>query len=133
MLLHSVALLNVTDCLGRVDKCFVPTDVLYKLALSRQLQPSQLVQYGLPIRKGFWALKSATSPPSEEATAKANRIARALRSIRRRRVNGDDGGNAGTSSSSVTTTDLQKIELRNKLGHRLLLLRQRQRTCKRLN
>ena len=38
-----------------VDKCFVPTDVLNQKARSRGLNPSQIVQYGLPIRKGFWA------------------------------------------------------------------------------
>jgi 1,2-diacylglycerol 3-beta-galactosyltransferase len=38
-----------------VDKCFVPSDALYNAARQRQLQPHQLVQYGLPIRKGFWS------------------------------------------------------------------------------
>mmetsp|Transcript_97356 Transcript_97356/g.272452 ORF Transcript_97356/g.272452 Transcript_97356/m.272452 type:complete len:479 (+) Transcript_97356:126-1562(+) len=38
-----------------VDKCFVPSDVLNEKALSRGLKPSQIVQYGLPIRKGFWS------------------------------------------------------------------------------
>jgi 1,2-diacylglycerol 3-beta-galactosyltransferase len=37
-----------------VDKCFVPTDVLNAKARSRGLNPSQIMQYGLPIRKGFW-------------------------------------------------------------------------------
>ena len=38
-----------------VDKCFVPSDVLYDCARDRKLQPSQLVEHGLPIRKGFWS------------------------------------------------------------------------------
>lgn len=38
-----------------MDKCFVPSDVLNEKARSRGLEPSQIVQYGLPIRKGFWA------------------------------------------------------------------------------
>lgn len=38
-----------------VDKCYVPSDVLYDKARDRKLQPSQLVEYGLPIRKGFWS------------------------------------------------------------------------------
>jgi len=38
-----------------VDKCFVPSDVLYQAALDRNIQPSQIVEYGLPIRKGFWS------------------------------------------------------------------------------
>ena len=37
-----------------VDKCFVPSDVLNEKAQSLGLNPSQIVQYGLPIRKGFW-------------------------------------------------------------------------------
>jgi 1,2-diacylglycerol 3-beta-galactosyltransferase len=37
-----------------VDKCFVPSDALYQVAKKRKLQDSQIVQYGLPIRKGFW-------------------------------------------------------------------------------
>lgn len=37
-----------------VDKCYVPTDALRKLAEGRRLSPSQIVQHGLPIRRGFW-------------------------------------------------------------------------------
>ncbi|CAB9507850.1 Monogalactosyldiacylglycerol synthase 2, chloroplastic [Seminavis robusta] len=37
-----------------VNKCFVPTDALYQCARDRNVQPDQLVQYGLPIRRGFW-------------------------------------------------------------------------------
>jgi 1,2-diacylglycerol 3-beta-galactosyltransferase len=41
--------------LNSIDKCFVPSDSLYQLARNRKLQPSQIFQYGLPIRKGFWS------------------------------------------------------------------------------
>ena len=34
--------------------CFVPSDALYTAARERKLQPEQITQYGLPIRKGFW-------------------------------------------------------------------------------
>jgi len=44
-----------------VDKCFVPTDVLYQIAVNRSLKPHQLIQYGLPIRKGFWSGKATGS------------------------------------------------------------------------
>lgn len=37
-----------------VDKCFVPSDALRKVALNRKLDPNQIIQHGLPIRKGFW-------------------------------------------------------------------------------
>jgi 1,2-diacylglycerol 3-beta-galactosyltransferase len=54
----------VTDLAGaypawfnpKVDKCFVPSDVLNQAARKRGLTSEQLVQYGLPIRKGFWAM-----------------------------------------------------------------------------
>mmetsp|Transcript_5371 Transcript_5371/g.5918 ORF Transcript_5371/g.5918 Transcript_5371/m.5918 type:complete len:471 (-) Transcript_5371:114-1526(-) len=38
-----------------VDQCFVPSDALYKLARDREIKSSKIVQYGLPIRKGFWS------------------------------------------------------------------------------
>jgi len=38
-----------------VDQCFVPSDALYQLAQNREIKPSQIVQCGLPIRKGFWS------------------------------------------------------------------------------
>ncbi|GKZ00173.1 hypothetical protein MPSEU_000970500 [Mayamaea pseudoterrestris] len=37
-----------------VDKCFVPSDALYAQAKGRGLESHQIVQHGLPIRKGFW-------------------------------------------------------------------------------
>lgn len=40
-----------------VDKCFVPSDALYKAAKDRKLRDDQIIQYGLPIRRGFWASK----------------------------------------------------------------------------
>lgn len=50
-----------------VDKCFVPSGVLNEKAQSRGLSPSsQIVQFGLPIRKGFWPdpiFKSTTERP----------------------------------------------------------------------
>ncbi len=41
-----------------VDKCFVPSDALNKAARDRKVQPEQIIQYGLPIRRGFWADQS---------------------------------------------------------------------------
>eukprot|EP00546_Thalassionema_frauenfeldii_P020009 CAMPEP_0178900996 /NCGR_PEP_ID=MMETSP0786-20121207/3773_1 /TAXON_ID=186022 /ORGANISM="Thalassionema frauenfeldii, Strain CCMP 1798" /LENGTH=399 /DNA_ID=CAMNT_0020572041 /DNA_START=191 /DNA_END=1390 /DNA_ORIENTATION=- len=38
-----------------VDNCFVPSDALNQLARNRGIQTSQIVQHGLPIRKGFWS------------------------------------------------------------------------------
>jgi hypothetical protein len=39
---------------GGVDRCFVPSDVLRDAALDRNVDSSRIVQYGLPIRRGFW-------------------------------------------------------------------------------
>jgi len=36
------------------DKCFVPSDALRQCAKDREVSDSQIIQYGLPIRKGFW-------------------------------------------------------------------------------
>lgn len=38
-----------------VDKCFVPSDALNRAARDRNVQLEQIVQYGLPIRRGFWS------------------------------------------------------------------------------
>jgi len=43
-----------------VDKCFVPSDVLRNCALERKVQRNQIVQYGLPIRRGFWGTGSSS-------------------------------------------------------------------------
>lgn len=37
-----------------VDKCFVPSTVLREAAMRRGVKDEQIVQYGLPIRRGFW-------------------------------------------------------------------------------
>lgn len=37
-----------------VDKCFVPSDVLKNAAMDRSVRENKIVQYGLPIRRGFW-------------------------------------------------------------------------------
>ncbi|KAL3944339.1 MAG: hypothetical protein SGBAC_001586 [Bacillariaceae sp.] len=49
------------------DKCFVPSDALSEKAASRGLKEDQIIQHGLPIRKGFWsvggnATKSSSKP-----------------------------------------------------------------------
>jgi 1,2-diacylglycerol 3-beta-galactosyltransferase len=58
-----------------VDKCFVPSDALNEKARSRGLDPvSQIVQYGLPIRKGFWSNTSGESSSSPSSSAKQRKI-----------------------------------------------------------
>lgn len=49
-----------------VDKCFVPSDVLHNCALERKVQRNQIVQYGLPIRRGFWGAGSGSSSSSSK-------------------------------------------------------------------
>lgn len=49
-----------------VDKCFVPSDVLNQKARSRGLQSSQIVQHGLPVRRGFWVDKDAVDESTQK-------------------------------------------------------------------
>lgn len=37
-----------------VDKCFVPSTVLKNAAMDRNVKEDKIVQYGLPVRRGFW-------------------------------------------------------------------------------
>lgn len=53
-----------------VDKCFVPSDVLRQAAKDRLLQDSQLIQHGLPIRRGFWS-SSSTKKKNTPSNTKA--------------------------------------------------------------
>jgi 1,2-diacylglycerol 3-beta-galactosyltransferase len=43
----------------------VPTDVLKEKAISRGLSENQIVEYGLPIRKGFWRTDSSSTTQKE--------------------------------------------------------------------
>eukprot|EP00521_Asterionellopsis_glacialis_P007542 CAMPEP_0195284574 /NCGR_PEP_ID=MMETSP0707-20130614/2727_1 /TAXON_ID=33640 /ORGANISM="Asterionellopsis glacialis, Strain CCMP134" /LENGTH=434 /DNA_ID=CAMNT_0040343935 /DNA_START=174 /DNA_END=1479 /DNA_ORIENTATION=- len=54
-----------------VDKCFVPSDVLYQCARDRGVQPSQLIEHGLPIRKGFWAAEAKPESDQEKLEFRA--------------------------------------------------------------
>lgn len=49
-----------------VDKCFVPSTVLKQAALDREVKESQIVQYGLPIRRGFWRFGADYNEAPEE-------------------------------------------------------------------
>lgn len=61
-----------------VDKCFVPSDALNEKAQARGLDSSQIVQHGLPIRKGFWP-KEIISNSTESSTAMQDKNIRAIR------------------------------------------------------
>lgn len=52
---------------GGVDKCFVPSDVLRQAALDRGVTTPQIVQYGLPIRRGFWRNEDSEGEIDSEA------------------------------------------------------------------
>jgi 1,2-diacylglycerol 3-beta-galactosyltransferase len=65
----------------RVDKCFVPSDALYKAAMQRQLQPHQIVQYGLPIRKGFWLQKVSNENENNSNDENKTELQQRLRRI----------------------------------------------------
>lgn len=54
-----------------VDRIFVPSDALRRIALDRGFSPDQITQHGLPIRKGFWGESSINSNNSVKAMAGA--------------------------------------------------------------
>lgn len=83
-----------------VDKCFVPTDVLYQCARDRNLEPSQLIEHGLPIRKGFWDNVGTDKPIS-----KGRRVTKTLGSLVGRGNDDDED-----------KTDKDKLALREELG-----------------
>jgi 1,2-diacylglycerol 3-beta-galactosyltransferase len=85
----------------RVDKCFVPSDALYKCARDRNVQPDQIVQLGLPIRKGFWATSS-----SKTSKAPNKGFFSMLESL--------TGG--GDQKTSTKSSDDTKSKFRNQLG-----------------
>jgi len=49
-----------------VDKCFVPSNVLKNAALARSVKLDKIVQYGLPIRRGFWRFGADYSGTPEQ-------------------------------------------------------------------
>eukprot|EP00557_Chaetoceros_sp_GSL56_P002745 CAMPEP_0176499656 /NCGR_PEP_ID=MMETSP0200_2-20121128/13056_1 /TAXON_ID=947934 /ORGANISM="Chaetoceros sp., Strain GSL56" /LENGTH=550 /DNA_ID=CAMNT_0017898115 /DNA_START=158 /DNA_END=1810 /DNA_ORIENTATION=+ len=54
-----------------VDKCFVPSDALNRAARDRNVLPEQIVQYGLPIRRGFWSSSSEGGGVKSSSSAAA--------------------------------------------------------------
>mmetsp|Transcript_36583 Transcript_36583/g.53730 ORF Transcript_36583/g.53730 Transcript_36583/m.53730 type:complete len:513 (-) Transcript_36583:84-1622(-) len=83
-----------------VDVCFVPSNALDKCARDRKLKESQIVQYGLPIRKGFWG--DDASATVAETPAPKGFFANIF-------------GNAPPAEKQDSTSDLQG-QLRDKLG-----------------
>ena len=77
-----------------MDKCFVPSDALNEKAQSRGLKPSQVIQHGLPIRKGFWN----TERDTEEEVKKSTFLTRFRK------------------DSSVAETKSDKVNMRDELG-----------------
>jgi 1,2-diacylglycerol 3-beta-galactosyltransferase len=55
-----------------VDRCFVPSDALVQLARNRNLDSSQILKYGLPIRQGFW---SSTPTSASQVTSAQQKVA----------------------------------------------------------
>eukprot|EP00565_Helicotheca_tamesis_P001192 CAMPEP_0185725936 /NCGR_PEP_ID=MMETSP1171-20130828/2059_1 /TAXON_ID=374046 /ORGANISM="Helicotheca tamensis, Strain CCMP826" /LENGTH=500 /DNA_ID=CAMNT_0028394181 /DNA_START=94 /DNA_END=1596 /DNA_ORIENTATION=- len=81
-----------------VDKCFVPSDALYQKAQDRNVKPEQLIQYGLPIRKGFWS----DTPKTSTGTTNQSWFARTFGQKEKQ-----------TTEDSISKN---KVELRNELG-----------------
>ena len=88
--------------LHRVDKCFVPSDSLNKAARDRGVTPEHITQYGLPIRRGFWADRS--SSPSKKPAASTNMFEDFFASF---------GGGGGEQSSASIKASGAKSKLQD--------------------
>jgi len=85
-----------------VDQCFLPSDALNEKAQSRGLKPSQITQYGLPIRKGFWSSSTKSSTESSTESKQPSIIEKLF-------------GNGKRDSKSDSSAS-QKDTLRSELG-----------------
>jgi 1,2-diacylglycerol 3-beta-galactosyltransferase len=92
------------DQIISVDKCFVPSDALYQCARDRNVQPNQIVQLGLPIRKGFWA----TTSSSKTSKAPNKNFFSMLENL--------TGGGEQKSTKTKSSNDGTKSKFRNQLG-----------------
>jgi hypothetical protein len=59
-----------------VDECYVPSDVLYQAARDRGLKDSKIIQYGLPVRRGFWDNVDSKSKKQPKQTLQEKRYIR---------------------------------------------------------
>lgn len=103
-----------------VDRCFVPSDVLRNAALDRNVEASKIVQYGLPIRRGFWRFGSDSDIPGGAIVERTNARAEMDRSAIRERlglsdlptvliVGGGDGMGGIVSQAMAVGERLQKL------------------------
>ena len=90
-----------------VDKCFVPSDALYKAAKDRKLKDEQIVQYGLPIRRGFWATKGTGKQLSPQAMKKQLGLDESLPTVLI--VGGGDGMGGIVDISEALGNELGKM------------------------
>lgn len=84
-----------------VDKCFVPSDALFNCARDRKVKPEQIVQLGLPIRKGFWA---SSNDNTKKSRAPNKNIFQEI------------FGGGGDEQKSSNADDAQKSKYREELG-----------------
>jgi 1,2-diacylglycerol 3-beta-galactosyltransferase len=93
-----------------VDSCFVPSDALYQCALDRKVRPEQIVQHGLPIRRGFWADQSSGTSSSSSSSGSGNFFGDLLASF------GGGGKDASASGDVGATNGGEKSRIRDSLG-----------------
>eukprot|EP00594_Rhizosolenia_setigera_P015422 CAMPEP_0178955668 /NCGR_PEP_ID=MMETSP0789-20121207/9748_1 /TAXON_ID=3005 /ORGANISM="Rhizosolenia setigera, Strain CCMP 1694" /LENGTH=446 /DNA_ID=CAMNT_0020637355 /DNA_START=289 /DNA_END=1629 /DNA_ORIENTATION=+ len=103
-----------------VDKCYVPSDALYQCARAREVQPDQIVQYGLPIRKGFWGSTEESSVPSSplEAVKPAggNPFVKALGNLFSNNNNNIESSEATGVADNKGKNTAEKDSMRSQLG-----------------
>mmetsp|Transcript_113620 Transcript_113620/g.328102 ORF Transcript_113620/g.328102 Transcript_113620/m.328102 type:complete len:501 (-) Transcript_113620:254-1756(-) len=88
-----------------VDKCFVPSDALNEKARSRGLEPSQIIQHGLPIRKGFWAEDKPSIAETEAAAKENSGFVRKL--LRRQKAESKDSATANEATTMPVVSNLR--------------------------
>lgn len=101
-----------------VDKCFVPSDALYKAATDRGVKPEQIVQLGLPIRKGFWATTTSSSSSSSQPKLSRAPNKNIFNEIFGNLLGGggDDDSDGNNQKAPLSSNDIAKSKLRDELG-----------------
>jgi 1,2-diacylglycerol 3-beta-galactosyltransferase len=118
-----------------VDRCFVPSDVLRNAAMDRNVDETKIVQYGLPIRRGFWRFGSESDMPGMEGRKDAERNERAKmdkRAMRERLglsdlptvliVGGGDGMGGIVSQAKAVGERLQRLASSSSSSYQIVVV-----------
>ncbi|KAL3806840.1 hypothetical protein ACHAXA_008228 [Cyclostephanos tholiformis] len=116
-----------------VDRCFVPSDVLKNAALDRNVDESKIVQYGLPIRRGFWRFGSEFDMSGSDGKEEKNERAKMNKPAMRERlglsnlptvliVGGGDGMGGIVSQAKAVGERLQKLATSSSTSYQMVVV-----------